>query len=93
MMFAYDFPLLGILWTVLAICLVFTFWIAAFYVLVDVFRSRDLRGVAKAGWLLLIILLPIIGVVVYMVARGEHMAERSPRAGFAGDDPYAQPLA
>jgi hypothetical protein len=42
----------------------------------DVFRSHDLSGVAKAGWVLFIIVIPWLGVVVYLIARGESMAFR-----------------
>jgi len=45
--------------------------------LADIFRSPDMSGAAKAGWLLFVIVLPIIGVVVYLVARGGTMAEHS----------------
>jgi hypothetical protein len=43
----------------------------------DVFRSDDLGGVAKAFWVLFVLLLPYVGVLVYLIARGGKMQERS----------------
>lgn len=52
-------------------------WIAlVIYVFVDIFRSRDLSGWAKALWVLFVIILPWLGVLVYLIARGDKMAER-----------------
>jgi multidrug resistance efflux pump len=45
----------------------------------DIFRSPDLSGWGKAGWLLLIVLLPLIGVLIYLIARGHKMQEHSVR--------------
>jgi Short C-terminal domain/Phospholipase_D-nuclease N-terminal len=59
--------------TVLEFALLF-FWIwIAVSVVVDVFRSHDLSGWAKAGWLVLIVLLPLLGVLIYIIARGDKM--------------------
>ena len=57
-------------------------WIwAGIKVLIDVFRSPDLSNWSRAGWLLLIAMLPLIGVVIYMVVRGNEMSIRE-----AGED-------
>ncbi len=54
------------------------FWIwIAIGVVVDVFRSRDLSGWGKAGWLLLIVVLPLLGVLIYIIARGSKMQEHA----------------
>jgi Phospholipase_D-nuclease N-terminal/Short C-terminal domain len=59
--------------TVLELALLFLWiWIAV-TVVVDVFRSHDLSGWAKAGWIALIVLLPLVGVLVYVIARGDKM--------------------
>jgi hypothetical protein len=52
--------------------LVLWIWLAV-TVVVDVFRSHDLSGWAKAGWVVLIVLLPLLGVLVYVIARGDKM--------------------
>lgn len=76
-MLAYDYPLLGIFWTVLWFFL-FAFWIwVLITIFADVFRSHDLGGFAKAMWVILVIILPFLGVVIYLIARGEGMHERA----------------
>jgi hypothetical protein len=55
-------------------------WILWIFLLVriimDIFRSRDLNGWGKAGWLAFVIILPFLGVLVYVLARGREMSER-----------------
>src|SRR6516165_12029410 len=46
-------------------------------VFADIFRSRDLSGGAKALWVLFVIIIPLIGVLVYLIARGNKMHERA----------------
>ncbi len=66
---AYDFPLLGIFWSLLMFSL-FVLWIfVVIWCFVDNFRRRDHHGVAKAVWFLFIVFLPIIGVFSYLVTR------------------------
>ncbi|MDH3225539.1 MAG: SHOCT domain-containing protein [Thermoleophilia bacterium] len=74
-------PLLAIsfgefLWSLLIIFFAVMFFVILFHVVVDVFRSDDLSGGAKALWLILIIILPFIGLLIYLVARGDNMARR-----------------
>ena len=67
--YSYDYPLLGIFWTML-IFFAFVIWIyLLIMVLADNFKRRDHSGLAKAGWTLFVIFLPLIGVLVYMIAR------------------------
>ena len=74
-----SYPLLNVFWTILEVFL----WIAWFWLLItiviDIFRSRDLSGWAKALWLLLVLVIPLIGVLVYVIARGGKMHERAER--------------
>ena len=59
--------------TVLELALLFLWiWIAV-TVVIDIFRSHDLSGWAKAGWLVLIVLLPLLGVLIYVIARSDKM--------------------
>lgn len=61
--------------TVLEFALLF-FWIwIAVGVVFDIFRSRDLSNWAKAAWMLLIIIIPLIGVLIYLIVRGHTMHE------------------
>ena len=76
MTFAADYPLLNIIWTMI-VFFGFVIWIwLLFSVLVDVFRRHDLSGWGKAAWTLLIIVLPLIGVLAYLIAHGQDMAHR-----------------
>src|SRR5271157_1168399 len=72
-----NYPALDIFWTIIEIILwVIWIWILI-YVFIDIFRSRDLSGWAKALWFLFVLLIPLIGVLVYLIVRGSSMQERS----------------
>ena len=76
---SYSYPLLGAFWTILEIFLwVIWIWILI-YVFIDIFRSHDLSGWAKALWFLFVLFIPLIGVLVYLIARGGKMQERAVR--------------
>ncbi|MDX2934739.1 SHOCT domain-containing protein [Streptomyces ipomoeae] len=73
---AYDYPVLGAFWMVMWIFL-WVMWIfLLFRVIVDIFRDDSLGGAAKTGWLIFTIILPFLGVFVYVVARGKDMGKR-----------------
>ena len=75
-MISYTYPLLGVFWTMMLFFL-FVIWIMIlFKVIVDVLRSDDLGGVAKTVWLIFIIMLPFLGLFVYLIARGKKMGQR-----------------
>jgi hypothetical protein len=74
---SYSYPLLGVFWTVIEIFLwVIWFWILI-TVFIDIFRSHDLSGWGKALWFLFVLFIPLIGVLVYLIARGGKMHERA----------------
>ena len=74
---SYSYPLLGAFWTIFEIFLwVIWIWILI-YVFIDIFRSRDLSGFAKALWFIFVLFIPLIGVLVYLIARGGKMHERA----------------
>ena len=74
---SYSYPLLGAFWTIFMIFL-WVIWIwVLIWVFIDIFRSRDLSGWAKALWFLFVLFIPIIGVLVYLIARGDSMSERA----------------
>jgi hypothetical protein len=75
-MLAYDYPLLGLFWTMLWFFLFVIWLILLFRVIADIFRSRDMGGFAKALWLIFVIVVPFLGVLVYVIARGHSMAQR-----------------
>ena len=75
-MLAYDYPLLGAMWTMF----VFFLWIAWLFLLFkifgDIFRSKDMGGGAKALWCIFVIIAPFLGTFIYIIARGQGMGER-----------------
>ena len=76
---SYSYPLLGVFWTIFIIFLwVVWFWILI-TIIIDLFRSHDLSGWAKALWFIFILFLPMIGVLVYLIARGGKMHEHAVR--------------
>lgn len=78
-------PLLDLLWTMFWFFL-FIAWIWLLVViLTDVFRDRDLSGWAKALWTLFVFILPMLGVLIYLIVRGDGMSERSERRAMGWD--------
>ena len=74
---SYSYPLLGAFWTILEVFL-WVLWIwVLIYVFIDIFRSHDLSGWAKALWFVFVLFIPLIGVLVYLIARGGKMHERA----------------
>ena len=74
---SYSYPLLGAFWTILEVFL-WVLWIwVLIYVFIDIFRSHDLSGWAKALWFVFVLFIPLIGVLVYLIARGGKMQERA----------------
>jgi hypothetical protein len=74
---SYSYPLLGAFWTILEIFFVVIWIWILIYVFIDIFRSHDLSGWAKALWFLFVLIIPLIGVLVYLIARGDKMQERA----------------
>jgi hypothetical protein len=72
-------PLLDLLWSMLWFFL-FILWIwLVISVFADIFRSDDLSGWGKAGWTILVLFVPLLGVLIYLIARGSSMNDRSSR--------------
>ncbi len=75
-MLAYDYPLLGMFWTILMVFLWIAWLMLLFSIIADVFRS-DMGGFSKALWLLVVIVVPLLGALIYVLANGDDMAKRS----------------
>lgn len=73
MVLAADYPLFPVLSTILFFFLWIAWLMILFHVVGDIFRSRDLRGIAKAVWLLWVLVTPFIGVIAYVAIRGDQM--------------------
>jgi len=76
-MLGYTYPILDFLWTMLMIAGFFVWIWLLIVVFSDIFRSHDMGGFAKALWVFFVIVLPLFGVLIYLIARGHGMAERN----------------
>jgi hypothetical protein len=76
-MLAADYPLLNVFWTMLWFFLFFLWIWTVVVVLMDVFRSPDMGGFAKAMWFLFVLFLPVLGVLTYLIVRGDKMHEHA----------------
>ena len=72
-----DYPLLNIIWTMLVFFGLVIWLRLLFTVFADLFSRHDISGWGKAGWSVFAIVLPFVGVLVYLGTQGEQMAERS----------------
>jgi hypothetical protein len=88
MVLAYTYPLLGVFWTMLEFFLFFVWIWLLIVVFGDIFRSHDLGGLAKALWVIFVIILPFLGVFVYLIARGNGMQERSAKLANQQDQQF-----
>jgi putative oligomerization/nucleic acid binding protein/phospholipase D-like protein len=74
---AADYPFLDVLWTML----IFFAWIIWFWLLItvfaDVFRRHDTSGFAKVLWIIFVIVLPFLGVFIYLIVNHDGMTQRS----------------
>lgn len=75
-----DYPLLELFWTILIIYALFFYILILFNVVADLFRDKDTSGWAKAGWIILFVVFPFLGLFIYLIARGRGMAERQSAA-------------
>ena len=83
-----SYPLLDIFWTILEFFL-WLVWIWVFVMVIfDIFRSHDLSGWAKALWVLFVAIIPLIGVLVYLIVRGGFMLERQAQQARQQDDAF-----
>jgi hypothetical protein len=90
MVIAADYPFLDILWTMI----VFFSWVIWIWivitVLMDVFRRHDIGGWGKAAWVVFVIVLPFLGVLIYLIAQHDGMRERSMRQAEAQKTAFDQ---
>lgn len=75
-----DWSFWDVLWTTFVIFVWAMFLVVLINVVIDLFRSHDINGWMKALWLLILIALPLLGVLIYLIARGGGMAERAQKA-------------
>ena len=85
-MLAYDYPAMGIFWSMLWFFVWIMWLMLLFRVIGDIFRSHDMGGGAKALWLFVVIVMPFLGVFIYMIARGHAMTQHDMDAAHARDE-------
>jgi hypothetical protein len=77
MVIAADYPFMDVLWSMI----IFFFWVIWIWivitVLIDIFRRHDIGGWAKAAWTVFVVILPWLGVLIYLIAQHDGMRERS----------------
>lgn len=77
MVMAADYPFIDVLWSMI----IFFFWVIWIWivitVLIDVFRRHDIGGWAKAAWVVFVVILPWLGVLVYLIVEHDGMRQRS----------------
>lgn len=76
-MLAADYPFLDLMWTMV----IFFLWIMWFWLLftifADIFRRRDLSGLGKTAWVIFAIVLPFLGVFIYVITQNDGMTQRN----------------
>jgi hypothetical protein len=74
---AADYPFMGVFWSMI----IFFFWVIWIWVvitvLIDIFRRDDIGGWAKAAWVIFVVILPWLGVLIYLIAQHDGMQKRS----------------
>ena len=87
---AADYPFMDVLWSML----IFFFWVIWIWivitVLIDVFRRHDIGGFAKALWVIFVIILPWLGVLVYLIVEHDGMRERGMQQAQAQKEQFDQ---
>jgi Short C-terminal domain/Phospholipase_D-nuclease N-terminal len=95
MVIAADYPFMDVLWSMI----IFFCWVAWIWLLILVFSDlfrRDISGWAKAAWVVFLIILPFLGVLIYLIAEGKGMTERrvsEAQASQAQFDQYVKTVA
>ena len=80
---------LDVLWSIIIIYFLLTILFALFTVVVDIFRDHDLSGWGKALWLLLLIVFPLVGLLIYLIVRHDGMRERAIAAQKSSEKEFA----
>jgi predicted PurR-regulated permease PerM len=76
MLLASNYPFMDVFWTLLIFFAWIVWFMLLFRIIVDIFRRHDIGGGTKTLWLIFVILLPFLGVFVYLIANSKEMADR-----------------
>jgi putative oligomerization/nucleic acid binding protein/phospholipase D-like protein len=85
-----SYPVLDIFWSIFEFFL-WVIWIwLLIWIFIDIFRSHDLSGWGKALWFLFVLIIPLVGVLVYLIVRGGSMHERAVKQANQQDQAFRQ---
>ena len=87
-MLAYDYPVIGAFLTMFWFFIWILWILLLFKVFADIFRSHSLSGWGKAGWVILVLILPFLGVFIYLIVHGSDMGRRDVEAARAQEDAF-----
>ena len=90
MLIAADYPFLDVLWSMVIFFALFTWIWIAITVIGDVLRRHDIGGWAKAAWVVFVIVLPWLGILIYLIAQHDGMRERSAKQAQAQQQAFDQ---
>jgi hypothetical protein len=76
MLIAADYPFMDVFWSILIFFLWFAWLLLLFRIFADIFRRHDVSGWGKAAWCFFLIVLPFLGVLIYLIAEGQDMGRR-----------------
>ncbi len=85
-MLAYQYPLLDLFWSMLFFFGFFLWIWLLVVVFTDIFRSPDLSGVGKTAWFVFVLVVPLLGVLAYLLVRGHKMEEHAAQAAKRQDE-------
>ncbi|WP_406180203.1 SHOCT domain-containing protein [Streptomyces sp. NBC_01006] len=71
-----DYPALSVFWSMLWFFVWIMWLFLLFKIITDIFRDHEMSGWGKAGWLIFVIILPFLGVLIYVIVRGKGMTQR-----------------
>jgi preprotein translocase subunit YajC len=89
-MLAADYPFLDVFWTMLVFFLWIAWFIILFRVLMDLFRRHDVSGLGKTAWIIFVILLPFLGVFIYIITQRDMKDAQAAQSQF---DDYVKTVA
>jgi hypothetical protein len=87
---AADYPFLDVLWTMVIFFLWIVWFFILFRVIIDIFRRHDVSGFGKVLWIIFVILLPFLGVFIYLITQGHKMADRDMKEAAAAQGQFDQ---
>jgi hypothetical protein len=85
-----NYPMLNAFWTMLEFFLFILWFFLLFKILTDIFRSNDMSGGVKALWIIFVIILPFLGVLIYVIVRGRGMTQRDVEQAQQADAAFKQ---